>query len=69
LKKKISSSDTIVTGVRPDEIDKEYLNLTDTDFLMQVVQTVYFDDGTCFEYSINKHLPEFFKYYQVATIL
>ncbi|MFX3618541.1 MAG: GntR family transcriptional regulator [Sporolactobacillus sp.] len=67
LKKNISSSDFTITGVRPNFDDKKYLNLTDTDFLMQIVQTVYFDDGTAFEYSIDKHLPNEFKYRGIET--
>lgn len=68
LKLKISSSDFTITGVRPNEDDKKYLKLNDTDFLMQIVQSVYFDDGTAFEYSIDKHIPEEFVYHQLEHI-
>ncbi|MDV7719638.1 UTRA domain-containing protein [Pediococcus ethanolidurans] len=67
LNKKISSSDFLITGVRPNKDDKKFLNLTDKDFLMQIIQTVYLDDGTAFEYSIDKHLPEVFEYRSVET--
>lgn len=62
LKRKISSSVFTITGVRPTEEDMRCMNLQSTDFLMQIVQTVYFDDGTVFEYSIDKHIPEQFRY-------
>ncbi len=67
LKRKISSSDFEITGVRPNEEDKEVLGLDDNAFLMQIIQIVYFDDGTAFEYSVNKHLPEEFVYASVIT--
>ena len=62
LKRKISSSVFTITGVRPTKEDMKWMGLKSTDFLMQIVQTVYFDDGTVFEYSIDKHVPEVFKY-------
>lgn len=67
LKLKITSSDFIITGVRPDLDDKRYLNLDDNDFLMQIVQTVYLDDGTAFEFSKDKHIPEEFEYRGMET--
>lgn len=67
LNLKITSSDFTITGVRPDEEDKTYLNLKDTDFLLQIVQTVYLNNGTAFEYSIDKHIPEEFEYKGVET--
>lgn len=69
LNKRISSSDFVVTGVRPEEDDKKYLNLNENDFLMQIIQTVYFDDGTAFEYSVDKHIPEEFEYRGVETVI
>ncbi|MFC6200812.1 GntR family transcriptional regulator [Lactiplantibacillus nangangensis] len=67
LKKKISSSDFIITGVRPNSDEQQYLKLSTNDFLMQIIQTVYLDDGTAFEYSIDKHIPEEFEYRSVET--
>lgn len=67
LNLKITSSNFTITGVRPDNDDKKYLNLTDTDFLMQIKQTVYLSDGTAFEYSIDKHLPSEFSYEAIET--
>ena len=69
LKQKISSSDFLIKGVRPEADDKKYLKLDDTDFLMQIIQTVYFDDGTAFEYSVDKHIPEEFEYRGVDTAI
>ncbi|MHC9532164.1 GntR family transcriptional regulator [Dellaglioa sp. L3N] len=67
LNRKISSSDFEITGVRPNDEEKDILKLDDSSFLMQITQTVYFDDGTAFEYSVNKHLPEEFAYASVTT--
>lgn len=69
LNKRISSSDFVVAGVRPEADDKKYLNLDENDFLMQIIQTVYFDDGTAFEYSVDKHIPEEFEYRGVETVI
>ena len=60
LNRRISSSVFSITGVRPTKEDMRQMNLKATDFLMQIVQTVYFDDGTVFEHSIDTHLPERF---------
>lgn len=67
LKRTISSSAFSITGVRPSEEDMVHLNLEPTDFLMQIVQTVYFDDGTAFEYSIDRHMPDEFIYSNIET--
>ncbi len=67
LKRKISSSVFSITGVRPSETDMEHLELEPTDFLMQIVQTVYFDDGTVFEYSKDRHVPDQFVYSNIET--
>ena len=69
LNRKISSSAYSITGVRPSDDDMEYLELQPTDFLMQIVQTVYFDDGTVFEYSIDRHAPDVFTYTNIETDL
>lgn len=67
LNLKIASSNFEISGVRPSENDKKYLHLTSTDFVMKIVQTVYLSDGTAFEYSIDKHVPEEFKYSGIET--
>lgn len=69
LKRNISSSIFTITGVRPTDEDMRQLNLEPTDFLMQIIQTVYFDDGTIFEYSIDRHIPEVFSYSDIETKL
>lgn len=67
LKRTISSSSFTITGVRPNEEDMRQLHLESSDFLMQIVQSVYFDDGTAFEYSVDRHLPEVFAYSNIET--
>lgn len=62
LKLNIQSSFLNIQGVRPNELEKKYLHVKDTDFLMQVEQVANLDDGRIFEYSIAKHIPAEFKF-------
>ncbi|MFV0558050.1 MAG: GntR family transcriptional regulator [Enterococcus sp.] len=59
---KIKSAHVNVAGVRPNALEKKYLQLSDQDFLMQVDQVGYLADGRIFEFSIAKHLPEEFTF-------
>lgn len=58
----VQSSFLKIQGVRPDELEKKHLKLTDHDFLMQVDQVANLDDGRIFEYSIAKHIPDEFEF-------
>lgn len=58
----VHSSFLNITGVRPNQVEKEQMNLTNIDFLMQVEQVANLDDGRIFEYSIARHLPEKFQF-------
>jgi DNA-binding GntR family transcriptional regulator len=59
---RVYSSFLNVRGVRPNDIEKEQMNLSDTDFLLQVEQVANLDDGRIFEYSIARHIPEEFQF-------
>ena len=56
-----------VKGVRPDDKEKQFMNLTNQDFLMRVEQVAYLTDGRTFEYSYADHLPETFEFETVIT--
>lgn len=62
LKLKVKSAHVNIAGVRPSILEKKYLNLTDTDFLMSVEQVAYLDDGRIFEFSIANHIPSEFHF-------
>lgn len=62
LKLKIKSAHVNIAGIRPSLLEKEYLNLTDTDFLMSVEQIAFLDDGRIFEFSIANHIPSEFNF-------
>ncbi len=44
-----------ISADKPDASDKKYLNCTETDPVIQVLQTAYLDDGTPFELSVVRH--------------
>ncbi|MDR2977199.1 MAG: GntR family transcriptional regulator [Streptococcaceae bacterium] len=62
----VYSSFLNVRGLRPNELEKEQMGLTDTDFLLQIEQVANLDDGRIFEYSIARHLPEEFRFETVV---
>jgi DNA-binding GntR family transcriptional regulator len=62
LKLKIQSSWVGITGVRPNELEKRFLNMDDNDFLMQIKQIAYLSDSKTFEYSISNYISEKFHF-------
>lgn len=62
LGRKVHSAFVKVAGVRPSELERDKMNLRDTDFLMEVEQVVSLDNCKVFEYSISHHLPEMFDF-------
>ncbi|GAB2027418.1 GntR family transcriptional regulator [Lactovum odontotermitis] len=58
----VHSSFLNITGVRPNQLEQEQMQLSDTDFLIQVEQVADLDDGRLFEYSIARHRPEKFQF-------
>lgn len=59
---KIHSAFVKVTGVRPNQLEKEEMNLSDHDFLMEAERVSSLDSCQTFEYSIAHHLPEAFDF-------
>ena len=63
----VGTSVVRVKGIRPDDREKQFMNLTNQDFLMRVEQVAYLTDGRTFEYSYADHLPETFEFETVIT--
>ena len=63
----VGTSVVRVKGVRPDDKERQFMNLTNQDFLMRVEQVAYLTDGRTFEYSYADHLPETFEFETVIT--
>lgn len=55
LKLKIGSAFRIISADKPNNLDKKYLDCTDTDPVLQISQVVYLRDGAPFEYSHTRH--------------
>ncbi|KJB86405.1 GntR family transcriptional regulator [Paenibacillus sp. E194] len=63
----VGTSIVRVKGIRPDEREKQFMDVQDRDFLMRVEQVAYLTDGRTFEYSYADHLPETFEFETVIT--
>ncbi|NOJ73843.1 GntR family transcriptional regulator [Paenibacillus alvei] len=63
----VGTSIVRVKGIRPDDREKQFLDVTDQDYLMRVEQVAYLTDGRTFEYSYADHLPETFEFETVIT--
>jgi DNA-binding GntR family transcriptional regulator len=62
LKLVIQSSFISIKGVHPSELERETMELNNSDFLIEVEQIANLDDGRIFEYSIARHIPEEFNF-------
>ena len=62
----VGTSVVRVKGVRPDDKERQFMNLTNQDFLMRVEQVAYLTDGRTFEYSYAD-APETFEFETVIT--
>lgn len=58
----IQSAHVAIHAVRPNEIEKEYFHMDDTDFVAEMVQTAYLDNSEIFEYSISRSIPKYFEF-------
>lgn len=59
---KIQSAHISFNATRPNDIEKKYFNMTDSDFVCEVEQTAYLDNSQIFEFSIARHVPKYFKF-------
>ena len=49
-------------AVRPQALEKKYFHMNDNDFVCQVEELAYLDTSEIFEYSIARHLPQYFHF-------
>jgi len=64
---KIQSTHISINGQKPNERDKQYLNLTDSDFIMEIGKVSFLENGKIFEYSKTHHRYENFQYNTVLV--
>lgn len=62
LKLKIQSAHVSINAKRPNEIEKKYFNMNDTDFVCEIEQIAYLDSSEIFEYSLSHHIPQYFEF-------
>ncbi|MED4036401.1 GntR family transcriptional regulator [Niallia taxi] len=55
LQFKILGANRRIRADQPDELDKQYLQCTERDPVLEVIQVVYLDNGVPFEYSRTRH--------------
>lgn len=63
---RIQSAHRIIRAQRPDDFDKKWLGLKDTDPVLSIIQTGYLDNGVPFEYSEQHHIGDDFSYKTVS---
>ncbi|MEY8353534.1 GntR family transcriptional regulator [Lachnospiraceae bacterium 54-53] len=63
---RIQSAHRIIRAKRPNEYDKKYLGITDTDPVLSIEQIGYLDNGTPFEYSDQHHIGDDFEFKTVS---
>lgn len=62
----IQSAHRIIQAKRPNDYDKKWLGLTDTDPILSIEQIGYLDNGVPFEYSDQHHIGDNFTYKTVS---
>lgn len=67
LNLKIQSAHISIEGDKANANDQRYLNLTESDFIMEIEKICYLENGKIFEYSITHHRYEFFKFNTVLV--
>ena len=63
---RIQSAHRVITARRPDEYDRQYLGLTDSDPVLSIEQVGYLDNGTPFEYSTQHHIGDHYEFKTVS---
>lgn len=58
----IQSAHVAFNAVRPNELEKKYFNMEDSDFVCEIEQTAFLDTSEIFEYSIAHHIPKYFEF-------
>ncbi len=63
---RIQSAHRIIQAKRPNDYDKKWLGLKDTDPILAITQIGYLDNGVPFEYSEQHHIGDDFTYKTVS---
>lgn len=63
---RIQSAHREIRAVRPNEYDKKYLCVKDTDPILSIKQVGYLDNGIPFEFSDQHHIGDDFEYKTVS---
>lgn len=63
---RIQSAHRVIRARRPNELDRKYLGLTDTDPVLSIEQIGYFDNGIPFEFSDQHHAGDDFEFKTVS---
>lgn len=62
----IQSAHRTIRAKRPDEYDKKYLKMKDTDPVLSIEQVGYLDNGVPFEFSDQHHIGDDFEFKTVS---
>ena len=62
LQKHIQSARLSFQAVRPQKLEKKYFKMDEHDFVCQVEEIAYLDTSEIFEYSIARHVPQYFHF-------
>ncbi len=63
---RIQSAHRTIRARRPDEYDKKYMKMKDTDPVLSIEQVGYLDSGVPFEYSDQHHIGDDFEFKTVS---
>lgn len=63
---RIQSAHRVIRAVRPNEYDKKYLHVQDTDPILSIEQVGYLDNGVPFEFSDQHHIGDEFEFKTVS---
>lgn len=67
LKYKIQSTHFSIKGDKANSFDQKYLNLSETDFIMEIEKIGFLENGKIFEYSKTHHRYENFEFNTVLV--
>jgi GntR family transcriptional regulator len=63
---RIQSAHRVIRAKRPDQYDKTYLKLTNTDPVLSIEQVGYLDNGTPFEYTEQHYIGDNYEFKTVS---
>lgn len=63
---RIQSAHRVVRAIRPNEYDRKYLGMDETDPVLSILQVGYLDSGIPFEYSDQHHIGDEYEFKAVS---